>query len=383
MHRFAERLRALWRRSQFDRDLEDELRSHLEMKAADTGDTWEARRRFGNLTAIQEACREMRAFTAIESGWQDIRYALRALVKNPAVTLVAVAALALGMGANTAVFTIISKALSFDLGVDQVERLVLVSLTSEARRDLSFQSYLNFRELRSQIRSLQSLAAYGFASVNVSDRNALPERLACVRMSASGFTVMGRRPVLGRGFGPADERADAAPVLMLSYHVWQDRYGKDPSILGKTVRVDAVPRTVVGVMPAGMRFPEDTDLWIPLTLTSLQSRDLLIFGRLGDGVKLAAARAEIDTIARRLASKYPDTFKNPVADIRPFLAIYGVYDSRPMLIAVLCAVGFVLLIACADVANLLLARAAARAREISIRIAIGAGRLRIIRQLLI
>ena len=383
INRFAKRLRALWKRGQFDRDLEDELRSHLEMNAADTGDAWGARRRFGNVTAIQEACREMRTFTAVESCWQDIRYALRTLAKNPAITLVAVAALALGMGANTAVFTIISKALSFDLGVEQVERIVLVSLTSEARRDVSFQSYLNFRELRSQIKSLQSLAAYRFAPVNVSDRNALPERLFCVQMSASGLALMGRRPVLGRSFGPADEGFDATPVLMLSYHVWQDRYATDPSIIGRTVRVDAVPRTVIGVMPAGMRFPEDTDLWIPLTVGGLQSRDFLIFGRLADGVKLAAARAEIDTIARRLASKYPDTFKNPVADVRPILAIYGVYDSRPMLIAILCAVGFVLLIACADVANLLLARAAARSREISIRIAIGAGRMRIIRQLLI
>jgi predicted permease len=387
MNRFRKRLSSLWRRGQLDRDLEDELSFHLEMKSAESAGASEARRRFGNPTALKEACRELWTFTYLESCWQDVRYALRTLVKSPAFTIVAIVALALGIGINTTVYTVVTSALRFSMGVDHIERLVLITATDASRRDVFSQSYSDYRDFRSELKSIRSLAAYRFLSVNVSDGSGLPERYSCVQISANGLSVAGSKPVLGRDFTADDERADAPPVLMLTYHVWQDRFGKDPSILGRTVRVDDVPRTIVGVMPAKMQFPEDTDLWTPLTTRDLlargSNRNLFLFGRLGDGVKLATARAEMDTIAHRLAAKDPESFKGLVADVCPFLEIIGVYDARGLLIAMVFAVGFVLLIACADVANLLLARAAARAREISIRIAIGAGRARIIRQLLI
>ena len=387
MNKFTKRLRAVWRRRQLDRDLDAELRFHLEMKAEEIGDRSEARRRLGNPLLLKEVCRELWTFQYLVSCWQDLRYALRTLAANPGVTIVAVLALALSIGANTTVFSVVSSALSFDMGVDQVERLVFISATDASRRDSFSQSYLDLRDFRPEIKSIQDLAAYRFVPVNLSDTRGLPERYSCVQMSANAFSVIEIKPVLGRSFSAEDERPDASPVLMLTYHIWQNRFGKDPAILGRTVKVDEVARTVIGVMPPNMRFPEDTDLWTPLSASDLlgnrNNRDLLLFGRLGDGVKLATARAEMDTIAYRLAARDPASYKGLVADVRPFLELIGVYDARSLLIAMLCALGFVLLIACADVANLLLARAAARSREISIRIAIGAGRGRIIRQLLI
>jgi putative ABC transport system permease protein len=386
MNRFRKRMRALWRRPQLDRDLEDEIGFHQEMKAQETGDASEARRLFGNPTAIKEASRDLWTFTWLETLWQDIRYAARTLIHSPGFTIVAVVALALGIGANTTMYTLVSSALAFSMGVDHIERLVLINMTDALSRNPGFPSALDFRELRSQIKSIQGLAAYRMVAVNVSDGSVLPERYNCVRISVNGLAVARSKPVLGRGFTSDDERADATPVVLLTYHVWQDRYGKDPAILGRKLRIDEVPRTVIGVMPPKMQFPEDTDLWTPLTVADLLSgrdRFLVLYGRLADGIPLAQARAEMDTIAHSLADKDPGNFKGLVADVHPFLDAIGIYAARRLLIATVVAVGFVLLIACADVANLLLARAAARAREISIRIAIGAGRARIVRQLLV
>jgi predicted permease len=192
---------------------------------------------------------------------------------------------------------------------------------------------------------------------------------------------------LGRDLTADDESPGAAAVVLLGHHVWQQRYGGDPAIVGQTIRVDEVPTLVVGVMPPGRRFPEDTDLWTPLIPTSAMekrdSRSLMAYGRLADGVKLTAARTELDTLMRQLASEFPETNRGLTAEVQPIIVVTGAYAMRPLFAVLFGAVGFVLLIACADVANMLLARAAGRAREISIRVAIGAGRVRIIRQLLI
>ena len=380
MKKFLKRLR---RRRQLDRDLEDELRFHLEMKAEETGDAREARRRLGNVTLLKEVCREMWAFAALESWWMDIRYAFRTLAKNQGVTLVAVVALGLGIGANTAVYTIVRGALSFDAGIGDVERVVVASATDALGRNVLSRSDPALRSFRSQLKPVVDLAAYRYHVVNVSDKSGLPERYSCAEMSANGFAVIGRRPLIGRSFDVDDERPGATPILMLTHHAWQDRYGKDPAIIGRVIRVDEVPRVVVGVMPPGMRFPEDIDIWVPLTASRANDGDPTLFGRLAEGVKLATVRSAMDTIARRLANKYSDTFKGLEFNVSPVLIMYGAYAMRPFLMVVLCAVGFVLLIACANVANLLLARAAVRSREISVRIAIGAGRARIIRQLLV
>lgn len=386
MNRFWKRLRALRRRGQLDRDIEDELRFHREMQAEEVGSGEESPRPFGNATALKEACRELWEFTWIETLWRDIRYGARMLAANPGFTATAVIALALGIGANTTIYTVVSSAFSFDIGAKNIDRLVVVTATDASRRNPFGHSFSDFLDLRSEVKSVPSLAAYRMRSVNLSDSAGSPERYRNVEISANGFGIAGARPALGRAFTGEDERPGATPVVMLAYHVWQDRYGRDPAILGRVIRVDEVPRTVIGVMPAKMRFPEDTDLWTPLVPDLASGRgasNLMLFGRLADGLKLQTARAEMDTVARRLQTESPGTYKGLVVDLQPFLEIIGLYGSRRIVLTIMCAVGFVLLIACADVANLLLARAAARAREISIRVAIGAGRARIVRQLLI
>ena len=384
MNRLLKRFRALVRRRQLDRDLEDEMAFHLAMSARKSGDPAAAQRRLGNATALKETCRDLWTFASLEACWQDVRSALRTLKNNPLVTSTAVVALALGIGANTTVFTVVNSALQFDMGVDHIERLVALH-PGEAAADLDplAQSPIDFSTIRHQVRTISSLAAYRFSAVNVSDSHALPERYWCVQMTASGWALVRQQPQLGRGFGTEDEIPGAPPAVLLSHRLWEERYGSDPSILGKPIRIDDVSRVVVGVMPAGAQFPEDTDLWTPLTVADLANGtrrgDMLVFGRLADGATLAAAQSEVDTVARRAVA---GNVKGPLVRVRPFLEMIGVYNNRPLLIAMVFAVGFVLLIVCADVANLLLARAASRAREISIRIAIGAGRARIIRQLL-
>jgi predicted permease len=309
------------------------------------------------------------------------------LIKNPGSTAVAVAALALGIGADTAMYTIVNGSLSWDMGLDNRDQIVVVIETDALHSQEWDVSYPDFRDFRSQTKSLAGLAAYQFAPVNVSDRSGLPERYYCVQMSANGFSVVGQKPLLGRDFIAEDERPGAPEVLIIAYHVWRDRYAQDPAIIGKTVRVDEIPRVVIGVMPPGRQFPEDTDLWTPLITNAARekrdNRNLFLFGRLSVGVSPALARTEMSALAGRLARQYPDTNKDITADVLPIMAVTGLYLIRPLFLVLFGAVGFVLLIACADVANMLLARAAERSREISIRMALGAGKIAIVRQLLL
>ncbi len=366
MKRFLKRLR---KRRQLDRDLEEELGFHLGMSG---------REAFGNPTAIKEEIRTMWTFTTIETLWQDLRYAFRMLAKTPGVTLAAALALALGIGANTTMFTVLHGVFAIDLGINDIERIAVISI-EPSRPGGAMPSLPELRELRSGVKSFESLAAYRIASINLSDDRSLPERFWCAQMSASGFDIFDRRALIGRVFKAQDERPDAPPVAVISYKLWQNRYGSDVSAIGRTVDIDNIPRIIIGVMPAGIQVPEGVDLWLPLHLRG--GAPQAIFGRLAPGVKVGAARGEIESLIR---SVFPaDGERRPIANVHLLLDDYGVYASRPLFIAVMAAVFFVLLIACADVANLLLARAAARSREISIRIAIGAGRTRIIRQLLV
>lgn len=387
MNRFAKKLRMLWHRRQLERDLDDELRFHLAMKTEEAGDPVEAERRLGNAIGLKEDCRAIWTFATLETWWQDIRYAIRTLGRTPGFVAAATVALALGIGADTAIFTIATGALTWDLGLDHVDRIVLVNLTDTTRGQGFGMSYPDFRDFRSQTKSLTGLAAYQFASVNLSDNRSFPERCWRARMSANGFFVSEQKPAIGRIFSDDDERPGAPAVVVLSHHVWQERYAGDPAILGKTVRVDDVPSTIIGVMPPAKRFPEDADLWTPLVpdtqLEQRTNRSVAAFGRLSDGADISAARTEFATIARRIAAQYPATNKGLTADVRRIAEITGVYNMRPLFVVLWLAAGFVLTIACADVANMLLARGAARRREIAIRVAIGAGRTRIVRQLLI
>ena len=389
------RFRSLFRRQGVNDELDDELRYHLERKIEENianGMTPQDARRSAlldlrGIERTKEECHDVMPLRWLDHLWRDIRYGLRMQVKNPGFAAVAVTALALGIGADTAMYTIVNGALSWDMSLDNRDEIVAVTSTDSAHDQQWSTSFPDFRDYRSQVKSLAGLAAYRLDPVNVSDHTGLPERYYCVEMSANGFSVVGQKPFLGRDFIPADEKAGAAPVVMLGYHVWRDRYALDPAIVGKSITINEIPRTVIGVMPPGRRFPEETDLWVPLLPNAAReqrdNRELMLFGRLRKSVPLSSVRAEIVSLAGNLAAQYPKTNKNVTAVVMPIMELTGLYLMKPLILALFVAVGFVLLIACADVANMLLARAAERSREISIRVAIGAGKISIFRQLLI
>ena len=319
---------------------------------------------------------------------EDVRYALRTLFNNPAFTVVAVSALALGIGANATVFTLANGVLFKSMPFDQNERILYLSTRNANRGDRrAGVSYPDFRDWKAAARSFDDLAAYNQTGVNFSDKTGLPELYTVSQMTANSFHSIGQRPVLGRDFNSADEKPGAEPVAILSYGLWERRYGKDPAVLGRSVRLNDVPTAIIGVMPPGFMFPGVTDLWtayVPgANSEKREARGLFVFGRMNDGATLKKAKVEMDGIARRLQAAYPLTNQGFFAQVQTFGEVFNGQQINLVFSAMLGAVGFVLLIACANVANLLLGRAVGRIREISIRTALGASRWRVIRQLLV
>jgi putative ABC transport system permease protein len=319
---------------------------------------------------------------------QDLRFAVRLLVKDRGFTAVAVLALALGIGVNATVFTFVNAVLIRGLPFDDPDRIMSIGVRDARDRDRGL-SYLDFEDWRAGTRSFSSLAVFNGATMNISDEGRTPEQFGGPYMSANGFKLIGQRPLLGRDFLPEDDRPGAAAVIILGNGIWKDRYGSDPSIIGRSIKVNGVPTTVIGVMPAGLKFPLNADLWQPLALMpnlleqKRNVRNLEGFGRLAPGVTLAQARGELSTIAGRLAHDYPDTNTGIKPTVMTFNERYNGGQIQLVFLALMGAVGFVLLIACANVANLMLGRSASRAREMSVRVSLGATRWRIVRQLLV
>jgi len=322
-------------------------------------------------------------------GWlADFRFALRSIRKNPWFSLAIAATLALGIGVNTTVFSLVNAVLSKPLPFPGGERLAMVRATNPARGDDSLSvSYPDFLDFRAGDRSFERLEAFGGMPVTLAESGTPAERYRGARVSAGMFEMLRMSPVLGRGFAASDATAGAPLVVLLGHGVWVDRYGKDPNVVGRAVRVNGQPATIAGVMPRGFKFPNNEDLWIPLIPSAdLEKRDARSFALIGmrrEGVSVYEAQAGLAVIAARLATDYPASHRNHGVIVQTFHDAMNGGRIRVAFFLMLGAVGFVLLIACANVANMMLSKALVRRREMSIRAALGASRWRMIRQLLV
>src|SRR5277367_3262377 len=390
------RVRSLFRRETVESEMEDELGFHWERqieKHMKTGiDRGEALRRvrmeFGGLEQVKADCRDARGVSLIESLTQDLRYGWRTLLKSPGFAAAALFTLALGIGANTAIFSVVYGILLRPLPFRDVSRLVLLNETEPQVGDVSV-SYPNFQDWRRQSRTFTEMAAVTGVKFNMAG-SSQPENIGGLAVSPNFLSMVGVRPVLGREFTAEEEKAGAAPVVLLSYALWQSHFGADRRAIGQTIRLDSKTVTIVGVLPPDFRWVEKCDVVEPMgvwathndSATNRGDRgDLLVAGRLAAGARMDQARSEMEAIAAGLARAYPAANAQCGVNLRPLREAFS-GDVRPAMLVLLGAALFVLLIACANVANLFLMRGAVRAREMALRIAIGASGGRIVRQIL-
>ena len=389
---FLDRLRALRDGDAVHREIDEEVRFHLDMRTEENlrrgmspeEARREAERRFGRLTRIKEMGYEVRGGGLVETLRQDLRYGVRVLLKNPAFAAVVVVTLALGIGANAALFSVVNGVLLNPLPFPQPEQLVSLH-QSRPNAPAGSITYPNFRDWQKENQTFSAMAISRSFSANLIGTGEA-EQVAGRRVSANLFSVLGVKPALGRDFAPGEDEPGVAPLVMISAGLWQRKLNAAPDVLGKSLTVDDKSYTIVGVLPASFNLYRGADVYVPLGQwgnPGLQNRGAGLglegIGRLKPGVTLAQAQADLDRVMRRLVEAYPETNRGNGAALVP-LKERLVGDVRPILFTLLGAVGFVLAVACVNVSNLLLARSTGRAREFAIRAALGAGRWRLLHQ---
>jgi len=388
-------IRRVWhaiRRRQFEADLAEEIECHRAMKQQELSDagveateaSFATQRALGNVALARDRARDVWIAPWLQGISQDVRFAIRLLIKDRRVTLVATIALALGVASTNTIFTIVNAMVWRGLPVEQPDRVVAFTTTDGVPIAASFRE---IEDWRAGTTTFSGIAAYSTAppiAMRLDDEGASPDVFFGAYIAAGAFQLLGETPIVGRDFGPEDDRPGAPGVVLLGYTIWTSRYGGDRAIVGQTIRVNGTPRVVVGVMPEGFRWPVNFELWLPLMsrpgieIERRDVRQLQAFGRLLDGATMAQAQAEMTAVATRLSVDYPATNR----DVRPLVRPFTGVPSR-LFAALLGAVAFLLLIACANVANLMLVRSARRSREISIRTSLGGTRWRIVRQLFV
>ena len=393
---FVRRSRKLFARENFDAALEDEMQLHRELRAREilgegvsANEAREfARQRFGNSLQLREESRDMWGWSWLENIFRDLRYALRMLRKNPGFTAVAILTIALGIGVNTAVFSVVNAALVKSLPYPNADRLVHLWETYQGHSIASQReaSWPNYQDWLQRYHAFDGMAGYWFTPYNVTD-NGQPAMLPGGGVTSAFFTVLGIHPSLGRTFAASDEQPGAGHVAILSNGLWLRRFGGDPEVIGRSIDLSGVNFTVIGVLPKDFQFAPLglSEIWTPLIPGGNQATKryfhwLHVIARLKDGVTIEQARAEMAVVASQLATQYPDT--NTGTGIRVITLRDQITGQvKPVLFALFGTAGLVLLIACANLANLYLARAASRQKEIGLRIALGAARGRILQQI--
>ncbi|HKO14056.1 MAG TPA: ABC transporter permease [Acidobacteriaceae bacterium] len=390
---FLTRLRFFFfrkRRSEVDAELQFHLEQSIAAKIAQGLSAAEARRRalveFGGVQATREQCEEQRPGWWIGAISQDVRYACRGILAHRWFSAAIIVTLALGIGLNTMVFTLVNAVLFKPVPVPNGERLVSIMGRNAAGGPNQPMSWPDFQDYHAQASSFASFEATTDQPGILSEAGIAPQQYHLSGATAGIFSMVQGKPLLGRAFLPADATPGAAPVLVISYNVWQERYGANPRVVGRQVHVNGQPAMIVGVMPSGFHFPANVDLWKPLIptpdLAKRDNRTLRAYAILKPGVSISQASVELDGIAARLARQFPAD-KDLGVSLLTFQQRFNGGEIRIIFLLMLGAVGFVLLIACADVANMMLSRSLGRQREMSIRTALGASRWRLVRQLLI